>query len=230
MKKILKNLIPPLILYLIKKIYFSYLIKKNSKFVEKHSQDVEIYENEITAEKLGDWGKDNVWNEIKLLIKNEEGKVLDLACGTGKNIIDLKKLNPLADFYGCDISRQLIDIAIKNGVSENRLNCIDATKIDYPNDYFDYSYSIGSLEHFTEEGIDQVIEKLYSCTKIGSYHMMPTSRSGLNEGWIKTYQTFHNNNSDWWIKKFEKKFKNVHLVNSSWGDFISVGKWFICLK
>ena len=82
----------------------------------------------------------------------------------------------------------------------------------------------GNLRRMISEIYGKNIEKLYSCTKIGSYHMMPTSRSGLNEGWIKTYQTFHNNNSDWWIKKFEKKFKNVYLVNSSWDDFISLDK------
>ena len=60
--------------------------------------------------------------------------------------------------------------------------------------------------------------------------MMPTSRDNKNQGWMKTYQTFHNNNQDWWIKKFEKKFSRVYVVDSSWSDFISVGKWFFCFK
>ena len=230
MKKILKNLLPPIILHFLKKIYFYYLIKKNSKNVKKNIQDVEIYEDEITAEKLSDWGQDNVWNEIQFLIKNQNGKILDLACGHGRNIIDLKKINPEADFYGCDISEQLINLAIKNGINKTNLKCVDATKIDYPKDYFDYSYSIGSLEHFTEEGIDKVMEKLSFCTKIGSFHMMPTSRSLHNEGWIKTYQTFYNNNPEWWTSRFKKQFRRVHVIDSSWNDFISLGKWFICFK
>ena len=230
MKKILKNLLPPIIVFYLKKIYFSYLIKKNSRDVKKNTQDVKIYEEEITAEKLSDWGQENVWNEIQLLIKNQNGRILDLACGHGRNIIDLKKINPDSEFYGCDISEQLINLAIKNGINKTNLECIDATKINYPKDFFDYSYSIGSLEHFTEDGIDKVIEKLSFCTKIGSFHMMPTSRSLQNEGWIKTYQTFYNNSPEWWKSRFEKQFRSVHIINSSWNDFISLGKWFICFK
>jgi|TARA_B110000483_G_scaffold227198_1_gene288743 ubiquinone/menaquinone biosynthesis C-methylase UbiE len=230
MIKILKNLIPPFFLYLIKKIYFFYLIKKNSKDVNENFQDTEIYNKEITAEKLDDWGKDNVWNEIQFLIKNENGNILDLACGTGRNIIDLKKINKKSNFYGCDISQQLIDIAIQNGVIKDNLKCVDATLIDYPKEFFDYSYSIGSLEHFTEEGIDNVVNKLHHVTKIASYHMMPVSRKNINEGWIKTYQTFHNNSENWWVDKFKKKFNRVYVVNSSWNDFISNGRWFLCYK
>ena len=41
---------------------------------------------------------------------------------------------------------------------------------------------------------------------------MPTSRDNKNQGWMKTYQTLHNNNQDLWIKKFEKKFSRVYVV------------------
>ena len=38
----------------------------------------------------------------------------------------------------------------------------------------------------------------------------------MNEGWIKTYQTFHNNSVEWWVNKFEKKFSKVQVIDSSW--------------
>ena len=62
--------------------------------------------------------------------------------------------------------------------------------MSFEENYFDFSYSIGSLEHFTEDGIEKVIDKLHKCTRIASYHMMPTSRDNKNQGWMKTYQTF----------------------------------------
>ena len=34
----------------------------------------------------------------------------------------------------------------------------------------------------------------------------------MNEGWIKTYQTFHNNSVEWWVNKFEKKFSKVQVI------------------
>jgi ubiquinone/menaquinone biosynthesis C-methylase UbiE len=230
MKKIIQNILPPYIVFFLKKIYFFYLLKNNKNSIAKDHQDIEIYNDPITAEKLEKWGKDSVWNEIMLLFNGKNGKILDVACGTGKNILDLKILNPQASFYGCDISQFLINIAASKGIDINNLKCIDATKLDYKENFFDYSYSIGSLEHFTDEGIDNVIEKLYYTTKVASFHMMPVSKKNHNEGWIKTYQTFHNNSVEWWVNKFKKKFKTVYIVDSSWSDFISNGKWFLCYK
>jgi ubiquinone/menaquinone biosynthesis C-methylase UbiE len=230
MKKIIQNILPPYIFFLLKKIYFFYLLKNNKNSITKDHQDIKIYNDPITAEKLEEWGKDSVWNEIMLLFNGKNGKILDVACGTGKNILDLKILNPQASFYGCDISQFLINIAASKGIDIKHLKCIDATKLDYKENFFDYSYSIGSLEHFTDEGIDNVIEKLYYTTRVASFHMMPVSKKNYNEGWIKTYQTFHNNSTEWWINKFKKKFKTVYIVDSSWSDFISNGKWFLCYK
>jgi ubiquinone/menaquinone biosynthesis C-methylase UbiE len=230
MKKIIQNILPPYIVFFLKKIYFFYLLKNNKNSIAKDHQDIEIYNDPITAEKLEKWGRDSVWNEIMLLFNGKNGKILDVACGTGKNILDLKILNPQASFYGCDISQFLINIAASKGIDINNLKCIDATKLDYKENFFDYSYSIGSLEHFTDEGIDNVIEKLYYTTKVASFHMMPVSKKNHNEGWIKTYQTFHNNSVEWWVNKFKKKFKTVYIVDSSWSDFISNGKWFLCYK
>lgn len=59
--------------------------------------------------------------------------------------------------------------------------------------------------------------------------MVPVSKKDQNEGWIKTYQTFHNNSTKWWLNKFSI-FDKVLVINSSWEDFISVGKWFVCIK
>ncbi|MBD1170201.1 class I SAM-dependent methyltransferase [Pelagibacterales bacterium SAG-MED02] len=230
MKKIIKQLIPPFLLFLIKKLYFFILIKKNSFKIEKNFQDIEIYDEVEAADRIDEWGQHDVWNEIKFIMHDKKGKILDLACGTGKNILDLKKINKEAQFFGCDISQSLINIAVKNGVNKDYLTCIDATKMNFQENFFDYSYSIGSLEHFTEDGIEKVIDGLYFCTKIASFHMMPVSKKNINEGWMKTYQTFHNNSEEWWVKKFEKKFNKVLVIESSWNDFLSNGKWFFCLK
>ena len=225
-----KLLCPPLLLNLAKKIYYFCLIKKNSFSISKNNQDIKIYNSLITADILDNWGEKNVWNEISMLINKKEGNILDVACGTGVNILRLKKTNPKASFYGCDISKVLLSRAENKGIQKKFLECIDATKMGYKNNFFTYSYSIGSLEHFTEGGIDEVIKKLKLNTSVGSFHFMPVSKNNKNEGWIKTYQTFHNNSVEWWVKKFKKQFKYVETIDSSWNDFISVGKWFLCYK
>jgi ubiquinone/menaquinone biosynthesis C-methylase UbiE len=229
MKNFFKQLIPPLFLELYRDIYFYFLINKNKKRISK-DQDIDIYNKSLTAEKLSEWGKETTWNEIQMFFDDKEGKILDVACGTGLNMIDLSRINSKASLYGCDISQYLIDIAVKNGVKKENLFCIDATELNFEEDIFDYSYSIGSMEHFTEDGIDKLIEKLSKITRKASIHMMPVSKKNLNEGWIKTYQTFHNNSVEWWVKKFRKKFSKVDVIDSSWNDHISVGKWFVCYK
>ncbi len=229
MKNLFKQIIPPFFLNLYRDIYFYLLIKKNKKLIS-HKQDIEIYNKSLTAEKLSEWGKGSTWNEIQMFFNNKEGKILDVACGTGLNMLDLKKSNPDALLYGCDISQYLLDIATENGVEVENLFCVDATKLDFEKNFFDYSYSIGSMEHFTEDGIAKLIEKLSKITKKTSIHMMPVSKKNINEGWIKTYQSFHNNSPEWWIDKFEKCFKKVEVIDSSWEDHISKGKWFVCHK
>jgi ubiquinone/menaquinone biosynthesis C-methylase UbiE len=230
MKKYLKLFLPPVFLLFIKKFYYFYLLKKNASTLSKSVQDIQIYDKKITADILETWGDNSVWNEILMILNKKEGNILDVACGTGVNMIELQKVNPKAVFYGCDISKNLISLAKKKGIKKNLLQCINATKMNYQKNFFSFSYSIGSLEHFTEKDIEEVIKKLSLNTSVASFHFMPVSKKNKNEGWIKTYQTFHNNSVNWWLNKFNKEFKKVEVIDSSWNDFISVGKWFMCFK
>ena len=144
--------------------------------------------------------------------------------------IDLLSRFKNVQVYGCDISDVLIQKALGRGVSKERLKICDATKTGYENNFFDYSYSIGSLEHFTEDGIRQFIPEVHRITRFSSFHQIPVSRSGRNEGWVKRIQSFYNNSSDWWLDKFKSKYKAVYVLDSKWEDDISCGKWFVCIK
>ena len=230
MRNFFKKILPPIIIDFYREIYIKNLIRKNRKQVKENEQDVNIYETDLTAEKLNEWGKDTTWNEIQMFFISKKGNILDVACGTGINMKDVQKFSPDANIYGCDISQNLINICLKSGIDNDKLICSDALKIDFPENFFNYSYSIGSLEHFTEKGLDQIIDKLHFITKKYTVHMMPVSKNDNDEGWIKTYQTFHNNSVEWWVNKFEKKFSKVQVISSSWNDHISIGKWFICYK
>src|SRR3990172_2783527 len=105
---------------------------------------------------------------------NCSGKVLDIACGTGRTMEMVASL-PQITVYGCDISDLLIQKAIERGIVQKYLRVCDATNTNYENDEFDYSYSIGSLEHFTDEGITRFVAECYRITKWRSFHMIPTS-------------------------------------------------------
>jgi hypothetical protein len=40
------------------------------------------------------------------------------------------------------------------------------------------------LDHLTEEGVEKFITEAARITRVASFHMMRTSRSGRDEGWI----------------------------------------------
>jgi ubiquinone/menaquinone biosynthesis C-methylase UbiE len=193
------------------------------------AQDLDLYWDEKYAKVLDEWGKDSVWNEIQMFLSGLNGKILDIACGSGGTIKLLEKY-PDIELYGFDISDLLIQKAIEKGIPLNKLRVEDATKTNYPDNEFDYSYSIGSLEHFTMEGIMNFIKESARYTKTASFHMIPVSKSGKNEGWLKTVQSFFNNSEDWWYEKFKYHYLRVYSISSKWEDAVSCGKWFVCYK
>lgn len=201
--------------------------KSNSSDVK--SQDLDVYWTPEMAAILETWGIGHVWNEIQFLMINCKGRVLDIACGTGKTM-EILADNKNIELYGCDISDVLIGKAKDRGIEDYRLTVCDATKMGYSDNSFDYAYTIGSLEHFTEQGILDLLSEAHRVAKVASFHMIPVSRSGKDEGWMKTLQSFHNNSVEWWLEKYRSVYKDVYVIDSGWSDQVSVGKWFLCYK
>lgn len=193
------------------------------------AQDLDLYWDPKMAEILDTWGTDNAWNEIQMFLANARGKVIDIACGTGK-VMTLLARYPGLEVHGFDISDFLIGKAIERGLPRDRLTVADATATSYADDEFDYGYSIGSLEHFTEDGILRFVREAHRITRYASMHMIPVSRSGRDEGWIKTHQSFHNNSVEWWLARYRSAYDRVQVLESAWNDKISVGKWFLCIR
>lgn len=228
-KNLIYQLTPPLIYKLLIDIKAKNLFLPNNMSNNHNKQDLDMYWDPEMAEMLETWGNGNVWNEIQLILCGCEGRVLDIACGTGKTIEILAKYSGL-EIYGCDISDFLIKKAIDRGIQNKYLEVCDATSTKYTNNFFDYSYSIGSLEHFTEDGVIDFVKECYRITKCSSFHTIPVSKSGKNEGWVKSFQSYHNNSVDWWLEKFKLSYERVYVVDSCWKDRISDGKWFLCIK
>lgn len=210
------------------------LFRRDSHITYSHlsgpeGQDIEVYWSPEMAEVLETWGLGNVWDEIQYLMVNCEGKVLDIACGTGKTMALLSKFAEL-DVYGCDISDFLISKALERGLRPDRLVTGDATEMSFDENYFDYAYSIGSLEHFTEDGLLKVLSECHRVTSKKSFHQVPVSRKDEDEGWMKTHQSFFNNSVGWWLDKYTSVYDTVYVLDSRWEDSISVGKWFVCVK
>jgi ubiquinone/menaquinone biosynthesis C-methylase UbiE len=230
LKNIIKDLIPPVVWKGMKFMRSPRPEVRVTKFAQPSSQqDLDLYWDPGMAETLEHWGEKSAWREIEYLLVNCSGKVLDVACGTGKNIELLSRF-PHLEVHGCDISDFLIQRAIDRGIPAHRLTVCDATRMEYTDGAFDYAYSIGSLEHFTEDGISAFVAENHRVARYASFHMLPVSRSGQNEGWMKTVQSFHNNSVEWWLGKFKSSYRLVYVFDSAWEDEISLGKWFVCVK
>jgi ubiquinone/menaquinone biosynthesis C-methylase UbiE len=193
------------------------------------TQDLDLYWDEKFAADLDVWGTGTVWDEIQYLLVGRAGRVLDIACGTGKTMEILSHYKNI-ELFGCDISDFLIGKAVARGIQRENLSVCDATCMNYGDNFFDYSYSIGSLEHFTHDGIVRCISESRRVTRRISFHMVPVSRSEKDEGWIKTIQSYYNNSTGWWMDKFRASYETVMILDSRWQDRISKGKWFICMK
>lgn len=225
-KAIVKDVFPPLVLRGLKDLKKRFP-RKPRVSGDGTDQELGIYWDPEMAAVLETWGEGNAWNEIQLLMLNAHGRVLDIACGTGKVMTLLDGINQL-EVHGCDISDFLLEKAAERGIPKDRLLCCDATAMPYPDKYFDYAYSIGSLEHFTEEGIHALMQQCKKVVGVRSFHMIPVSRSQKNEGWISPWQSYFNNSTDWWVGKCKATFGKVTVLDSAWEDEMSVGKWLVC--
>jgi len=226
MKNILKDTLPPVLVRGIRKVKSRIQAKSRSPS-KKGTQELDIYWDPEMAAALETWGEGNAWNEIQLLLLNAQGSVLDIACGTGKVMSMLRGMKDI-EIHGCDISDFLLAKAVERGIPQEHLTCCDATSLPYNAGQFDYAYSIGSLEHFTEDGIDAFLKECKKVVAKRSFHMIPVSRSQKNEGWISPWQSYFNNSTDWWVAHCKKSFSKVTVLDSAWQDEMSTGKWLIC--
>jgi ubiquinone/menaquinone biosynthesis C-methylase UbiE len=221
--------LPPIVtdfLKLIKK-----KIKTNKLVTDPGRQSLELYSDPEMAKILDVWGERNAWIEIQHIFHNKsDAKILDIACGTGKVLEILNENIKANNVFGCDISELLIDKAIKRGISKQKLKICDATALPYNENDFDYNYSIGSLEHFTKDGIVKFLRSSMKVTKFSGYHMIPVSRNNKDNGWIENYQSYFNNTVKWWSTLCAEVTSDFYFLDSSWEDEISVGKWLIVNK
>jgi SAM-dependent methyltransferase len=203
---------------------------KNRRASQGDAQELDIYQDEAFSQLLETWANDTAWQEVQVLLGNRTGKVLDLACGTGR-AHDFLGHMPNLEYHGCDISEFLIEKAKRRGISADRLLVGDATAMPYADDQFDYIFSIGSLEHFTVEGIGATLRECRRICKGLTFHQIPVSRSYLDEGWIVDGQSFWSNSRGWWMAHFNQVFGDrVWTMTSNWQDPTMLGFWFVTAR
>ena len=188
-----------------------------------------LYNNAQYAGVIDKWGEDTVWIEVLFLLAGCTGRVLDIACGTGRNIHDLTKTFSHLDVHGTDISPLLLKMAASKGIPEDHLTVADNGKpLPYPDQHFDCAYSIGSFEHFSVSGLATVLTETARVTERASFHMVPVSSRNRNEGWRANTQPAWRMSVDWWVAHFNQTCSSVSVLHSRWGGGAERGIWICC--
>jgi len=101
--------------------------------------------------------------EIISFFGNLNGKkIIDIGCGKGRFIKELKFLFPKAKFYGIDISEKMLHFC---DCKEANFSVNNILNINYPERFFDYVYCVETLEHAIR--IEKAIEEMVRILKPG---------------------------------------------------------------
>ncbi len=115
--------------------------------------------------------------------------VLDLACGTGfgSSMIASKTTGMVT---GGDISEEALEECDKNWKSPNlQFLKIDATKIPFPDNYFDVLVSFETIEHSTK--YHAIVQEFYRVLKPGSRAFISTPNFPVNSPSGKVTNPYH---------------------------------------
>lgn len=106
------------------------------------------------------------YTDRDLLDAHALGKILDVGCGRGRM---LSQLN--GDKYGLDPSERAITTA-KEEYTDINWVVGDATNLPFPDNFFDFVYSIEVIEHVRDS--DKMIEEIWRVLRPGGYAFIQT--------------------------------------------------------
>lgn len=126
-------------------------------------------------------------------------KILDIGCGTGKNI---EQLQSLGIVYGLDNSPQAINFCLKRGLRNIKLG--QAEKINFPNNYFDIVTVLDVLEHADDKLVLKEINRVLK--KNGLIIITVPAFSWL---WSKWDEALHHK------RRYTREKLHGNLINNS---------------
>ena len=121
----------------------------------------EVWENIASPWKIFRVNPDK---EVVDFFKDKSGKILDLACGSGRNFIKID-----GTIYGVDFSKKMLKYAkehIKKNNFDVELKNENATKLSFKDNFFDSAIFIRALHCIeTEEGREKTLRELLRVLK-----------------------------------------------------------------
>ena len=130
-------------------------------------------------------------------------KILDIGCGKGFQLAELKKVMPELEVYGLDIS----DYALSNAhesVSAN-LRHGSAVSLPWPDNYFDFVFSITTLHNLMCHELDKALREMERVGKKNKYLCVESYRNEEEKAnllyWQVTCESFYTPEEwNWWFE------------------------------
>ena len=149
------------------------------------------------------------WEKVARAMAEQYGikpgdKILDVGCGKAFLLYDFTKVVPGVEVYGIDIS----DYAIDNAKEEvkDRLQVSNATSLPFPDNHFDFVFSINTLHNLHCYDLDKAIREIERVSKQHKYICVESYRNEQEKAnllyWQVTCEAFNTPEEwDWWFRQ-----------------------------
>lgn len=131
-------------------------------------------------------------------------KILDVGCGKGFLLYDFTKVLPELDLYGIDISEYAIDNAKEE--IKDRLQVGNAISLPFPDNYFDFVYSITTLHNLHAYDLEKALREIERVSKKKKYICIESYRNEEEKAnllyWQVTCEAFNTPEEwEWWFRQ-----------------------------
>lgn len=142
--------------------------------MEQHEQvTIAQYQAEADSFKAGTWGHDVSQNRDALLaaLPKNPGKILDLGCGPGRDLVAFKAQNQTA--IGLDATPAFVEMARASGCEVWQQSFLS---LNLPTDCFDGIFANASLIHVPRDQMAKVLQDLWRSLILNGVLLMSMGR------------------------------------------------------
>ncbi|TVL77135.1 methyltransferase type 11 [Brachyspira hyodysenteriae] len=157
-------------------------MKDYEKLSKEHfNKQASIYDEKDTIY-YSKYGKISC-NYVSEYLKNiDYNKLLDIGCGTGYLINMLKKYKATAEFYGLDLSEEMINISKSKNIKDAEFILGSANKLPFNDNTFDIVTCIQSFHHYPYP--DEAMKEVYRVLIKGGIYILSDTGMGGIAAWI----------------------------------------------
>lgn len=162
-------------------------MKDYEKLSKEHfNRQASIYDEKDTIY-YSKYGKISC-NYVSEYLKNiDYNKLLDIGSGTGY-LINMLKDKEMAEFYGLDLSEEMVKIAKSKNIENAQFILGSANKLPFDDDAFDIVTCIQSFHHYPYP--NEAMREAYRVLKKGGLYILSDTGVGGIAAWIDNHILF----------------------------------------